>query len=182
MLAFCEKLWYNIQQMEHLKEKEAAKIIGDLVIKENDKGNTVLLIIGGLPGSGKTTLAEKIREHYFCYRSGLLSINEADRFFEDISGYHYDNKWIKDAHDYCRGLTAKLLFDKRSCIVSNTFTCDREIHPYYELAKKANARLVFVRMNTQYEGEHGVPEEAVERMRNRMAKELTYTPDYIVEP
>lgn len=173
---------FVIQSMEHLKADEATEAIGKLIINEISGGKHVLVLIGGLPGSGKTTLAESIREFCFLQNSIPLPMNEADRFFENETGYHYDNRWIKDAHEYCRSNTAKLLHDKRSCIVSNTLTSDREIHPYIELVKKADARIIFVRMNTQYKGEHGVPEEAVERMRNRMAKELTYTPDYIVEP
>lgn len=52
-----------------------------------------LVLIRGLPGSGKSTIARAMAayEHY-----------EADMYFEKGGEYCYDASKIKDAHEWCQ--------------------------------------------------------------------------------
>lgn len=55
--------------------------------------NHQLILIRGLPGSGKTTMAKTLYpDHVLC---------EADQFFETDKGYIFDGSKIKEAHAYC---------------------------------------------------------------------------------
>lgn len=86
-----------------------------------------LVLIRGLPGSGKSTMARAMttHEHY-----------EADMFFTDASGaYNYDREKIKDAHEWCQRETFKALANGKRAVVSNTFTRLFEMEPYIEMAR-----------------------------------------------
>lgn len=70
------------------------------------KSDTELVLIRGLPGSGKSTMARILRqvgyEHF-----------EADIFFEDRGVYRYDASRVADAHAWCQRDTkiSKLTFE-----------------------------------------------------------------------
>lgn len=118
-----------------------------------------LVLIRGLPGSGKSTLARGMEgfEHY-----------EADQFFTNAEGaYNYDAAKIKDAHQWCQQETHKALANGKSVVVSNTFTRLFEMQPYYEIAKIFGIELRVVEATGNWPNVHGVPEEVLERMRQR---------------
>lgn len=53
-----------------------------------------LLLIRGLPGSGKTTMAKKYAEVGYVHC-------EADQYFETGGEYHFDAGKLRAAHDDC---------------------------------------------------------------------------------
>jgi hypothetical protein len=104
-----------------------------------------LVLIRGLPGSGKSTMAKKFGYEHF----------EADQYFEngDWRDLHY-------AHSQCLTKTSQCLVDGKSCVVSNTFTTFEEIEPYLQAADAAGARV--------YIGEcKDAPPKVIENMRKR---------------
>ena len=119
-----------------------------------------LVLIRGLPGSGKTTMARGTMfedfEHY-----------EADMFFEQSGEYCYDASKIKDAHEWCQRETFKALANGKSVVVSNTFTRRFEMEPYFEMAKTFGIELNVLEATGNWPNVHGVPAEAVEKMRQR---------------
>ena len=138
-----------------------------------------LFLLRGLPGSGKSTLAESLAggsgSQYF----------EADQYFVDDSGnYNFDASKLKSAHNWCRneveyamqfghrGLIEK--FPLQTIAVSNTFTQEWEIEAYYKLADKYGYRVYSLIVENRHDGvnEHGVPEEALERMEKRFQVKL----------
>ena len=118
-----------------------------------------LFLVRGLPGSGKSTLAKTLAPVH-C---------EADQYFVGPDGvYRFDQAKLAEAHADCLTRTVQALCDGRDVAVSNTFTRVWEMRPYLDLrAKIEGLEIEVVRMTSQYESVHGVPKEAVDRMRQR---------------
>ena len=139
----------------------------------------LLTIIRGLPGAGKTTLAEKI---LYDYRDAGLSViwAEADAFFTAADGtYTYDASKVGEAHDACFNTIQNALNCGVDAIVSNTFTTHIEMQRYLDLAKQQNHRVQVIHAYGRFESVHAVPKEALERMAARWVPypgELVYFP------
>ena len=129
-----------------------------------------LYLIRGLPGAGKTTMAEALST------SGVVQrIYEADDFFLNEDGtYWFDGAFLGKAHDGCFAKTKAAIEDGRSVAVSNTFTTEREMQRYVDLAKERGIKLVsLVVENRHGNGSvHDVPEAAMRRMRERFNFQL----------
>ena len=114
-----------------------------------------IVLIRGVPGSGKTTKAlTEYPNHVLC---------EADQFFETDTGYKYDRKKIKYAHEYCLNNARKYLMMGFDVVVANTFTCVWEMQPYIDIGFPVKV----VEATGNYDNVHGVPQEIVDRMRER---------------
>ena len=120
----------------------------------------VLLILRGLPGSGKTTLAKKIKEqmdfeHY-----------EADMFFEDseTGEYKFDREKLSEAHEWCFNKVKEALEAGKNVIVANTFSRKWEYEKYLDLPYED---ILIYTCEGNYENIHNVPQEAIDKMRER---------------
>jgi len=116
-----------------------------------------LTIIRGLPGSGKTTLANSISNIY----GGVVI--EADMYFEKDGPYKFDREKLPEAHRECLEKTKAYLLSGADVIVSNTFTQCWEMEPYMELSDDIQV----IECVEEYGSVHGVPAEALEHMRMR---------------
>ena len=124
-----------------------------------------LYIVRGLPGSGKSSFAKSI---------GGIHI-EADQFFMMNGKYNFDLTKIKLAHKYCQNQTEAWMkndgiqVNSSKIVVSNTFTQEWEMQPYYELAEKYGYRVFSLIVENRHEGKniHGVPDDKLEVMKNR---------------
>lgn len=124
-----------------------------------------LFLLRGLPGSGKSTLAKSL---------GGIHI-EADQYFMVDGEYKFDGSKIKLAHNYCQSQTGAWMRSNGEqvnvdrIVVSNTFTQEWEMEPYYKLAEKYGYRVYSLIVENRHGGvnEHGVPEEKLEQMKNR---------------
>jgi predicted kinase len=123
-----------------------------------------LILVRGLPGSGKSTFAKKIKEkNHFMYER-----LETDMFYETPNGYEFDADRIKDAHNWCYYSTMKALKGGMDVIVSNTFTTNWEMERYVALKEIfPNLNIIIINMYTQYETIHNVPEETMKKMKAR---------------
>jgi predicted kinase len=129
-----------------------------------------LIIIRGLPGAGKSTLAKSL---------GGINI-EADQYFMVDGEYKFDSSKIKLAHNYCQSQTQAWMGSNGEqvnvdrIVVSNTFTQEWEMDYYYKLAEKYGYRVYSLVVENRHGGvsEHGVPEEKLEQMRNRFEIKL----------
>lgn len=127
-----------------------------------------LILLRGLPGSGKSTFAKVVAGD-----SGW--IREADMYFTDENGnYNFDPSKIKDAHSWCQNEVETLMGLDYKIVVSNTFTQEWEMEKYYELAKKYEYKVFSVIVENRHNGtnEHGVPEDKLEIMKNRFEVKL----------
>lgn len=119
-----------------------------------------LIIVRGLPGSGKTTFAKQVAANndYHHY--------EADDFFMTPEGqYVYEASRIKDAHFWCQKKVEETMAKSEPVIVSNTFVKNWEMEPYFVLAEKYKYRITIYETKGDYGSIHSVPTEAIERMR-----------------
>lgn len=121
-----------------------------------------VVIIRGLPGSGKTTLATALAEQVHTVHV------EADHFFERI-GKVFDRALLAEAHADCFTRFELALYDPRvqRVIVSNTFTTRWEYQPYVDAANKAGYSPQIVVCRGNFGSVHDVPEAALRRMRER---------------
>lgn len=120
-----------------------------------------LVLIRGLPGSGKTTKAAEFA------RSGYIHC-EADHYFEDDCGnYVFNPALLPQAHKACQSKAREALALGLSVVVANTFTQAWEVQPYIDMAKEAGASIKVLVCSGEYGSIHGVPASAIERMRSR---------------
>ena len=119
----------------------------------------VLYLIRGIPGSGKTELANLITIANF----------SADDYFTTPSGeYVFDASKIKEAHEYCQRMTRRAMEDGREIIaVDNTFTQKWEMEPYYKLAKEYYYKVIEIIVKSDFKNVHGVPEDKIQKMKER---------------
>lgn len=124
-----------------------------------------LILIRGLPGSGKSTLARTMRE-----ACAATAHWEADMYFTDNMGnYTFDASKLSKAHEWCQEAVRECLgsYTFNTVIVSNTFTKRWEMEEYFEIAKQYGAQVVILECKNQYGSIHGIPEDAMQRMRDR---------------
>lgn len=121
-----------------------------------------LLLVRGLPGSGKTTFANQFpdRVHY-----------ETDMYFTNSDGvYNWDGSQLGRAHKWCQDSTREALRSGDSVVVSNTFTKKWEMEAYFEMAKELGVSVSVVEMPNRYGNIHGVSEEHIAKMKARWEK------------
>ena len=119
-----------------------------------------LVLIRGIPGSGKSTIARQ-------YFSDCIHL-EADMYFISPQGdYVYDPSRIKQAHAWCFESAKIFLNNKKDVVVSNTFTTHKEINPYIQYASNNNIPYVVFRTRQNYGSIHSVPADIIDKMRNR---------------
>ena len=124
-----------------------------------------LILVRGLPGSGKTTLAKTF---------GGLHI-EADMFFMKDGEYKFDVAMLKHAHNWCHDVVETWMGEGEELIVvSNTFTQDWEMDFYIELAKQHGYRVHTIIVENRHGGVnvHDVPDATLGNMRNRFSVKL----------
>ena len=125
-----------------------------------------LILVRGMPGSGKSTLAAKI--------AGIEYYNhlETDQFWMVDGEYKFDMSRIKEAHQWCQDKTRQLLEYGLGVVVSNTFTTQKEMKPYFDMAKEFGIRPQVLLCQGNYGNIHNVPTDVLARMAERFEYEL----------
>jgi len=138
-----------------------------------------LILLRGLPGSGKSTKAKEIVKASVDVKT---YIGSADNFFVDrASGkYEFTPRKIGEAHAWCRGtIDAAMALETDLVIVDNTNTQKWEYESYLQLAEYYGYEteiIVVGKFDKQSTKEyfnrnkHGVPQEAIEKMAARFEK------------
>lgn len=129
-----------------------------------------LYIVRGIPGSGKSTFAKTLGGTHF----------ETDEFFMVDGEYKFDPTKLKEAHRWCQDSvnTAMILNHTAGLnnviVVSNTFTQEWEMEPYFQMADTYEYKVFSVIVENRHGGinTHGVPEDKLQAMRDRFEFKL----------
>lgn len=126
----------------------------------------ILYIVRGIPGSGKSTFAKTLGEKHY----------EADMYFLDQeSNYVFDGTKIKDAHTWCQSMVrGDMILEYPKIVVSNTFTQEWEMEPYFELAKEFGYKVFSIVVENIHSGKniHNVPDDKIKQMKERFVIRL----------
>lgn len=128
-----------------------------------------LYLIRGLPGSGKSTFATTLAD-------SLHAVHlEADMYHMVDGEYQWKPENVHAAHQWCQAETQRsMLAQYSNVVVSNTFTTQKELKPYLQLAQMLGYRVVSVVVENRHGNEsvHGVPQETMDKMRHRFTVQL----------
>lgn len=125
-----------------------------------------MILIIGIPGSGKSTKAREIIEQYTNNNLPIVHY-EADMFFERNGKYNFNPKLLSQAHLWCQKKTKEAMQNNINVIVSNTSLTPKERRIYIELAKIYRYNVKVITMTNEFQNIHGVPKETLERMKQR---------------
>jgi predicted kinase len=129
-----------------------------------------MILIRGLPGSGKSTTARRMLQHSYDLHV------EADQYFMQTGKYEFDADKLGTAHAWCQYRTREWLTssstEQRRVIVSNTFTTIRELQPYFEMAKELNIVPTVILCQNRFQSIHSVPEATILKMAARFQYDI----------
>ena len=125
-----------------------------------------LIIIRGLPGSGKSSLASQLSE------SGKYPVYSIDDYFTDSKTGEYKFEFEKNhlAYKLCEENTLKsmqLIHEK--IFIDNCFTLEWELEPYIKLAAQHHYRVHVITVENRHEGKnvHEIPLEQIKKMAGK---------------
>jgi len=130
-----------------------------------------LILLRGLPGSGKTTLAKLLSEN------NTYPIFSVDDFFTNAATgeYTFNFKDNHLAYKQCEEFTREAMQQNRTKIfVHNTFTMDWELEPYFKLAAEFNYELFVVTVENYHHHKniHEVSDEQLHKMAEKYKVKL----------
>lgn len=116
-----------------------------------------LILVRGVPGSGKSTFAAKIFPGAFHVENDMFHVKDGE--------YRFDFNKQKDAVSWCMDMCDIALRNGMDVVVSNTFTKRRYIMAYVKLAEKYGADVSVYRMTGSFKNSHSVPVAVFENMK-----------------
>lgn len=120
-----------------------------------------LIILRGLPSSGKTTFANLLETRAIC---------SADDWHYRNGTYDWKLENNTTAHNWCQRKCKR--FMKREIpkiVVANTNTTEKELEPYINLANEYGYSVFSVILEKRHNNKnnHNVPEGTIEKMKER---------------
>lgn len=117
-----------------------------------------LLIVRGIPGSGKSTYAKTLMPEYEHIEADMFHIDQ-----NNVYNWKFEN--VSRAHDWCFGATVRALLRGKSVVVSNTFIRAWEFKDYTDIASSLSIPYEIKTMKGEYKSTHNVPDAVIERMK-----------------
>jgi predicted kinase len=130
-----------------------------------------LFLLRGLPGSGKSTIANALSE------SGKYPVFSVDDYFtnQTTDTYHFKFDENHIAYKQCESNTEKSMQEQAPKIfIANTFTLGWEIEPYFKLASKYNYKIFVLTVENYhgYKNIHDVSQSQIEKMAEKYVVKL----------
>lgn len=125
-----------------------------------------LIILRGLPSSGKSTIAQLFNTKAVC---------TADDYFTFKNVYNWKADKIGVAHLWCQKKCRRFMaVQAETIVIANTNTTEKEFQPYVDLAKKYDYTVFSLIVENRHGGKnnHNVPEESIAKMKNRFQIKL----------
>ncbi|KAM6402303.1 NEDD4-binding protein 2 isoform 2-T5 [Pluvialis apricaria] len=173
------KVWGNQDRNSKLNPSQAQQPpVCHMMKKKMHLIGQVLVLLRGVPGSGKSYLARTLLED----NPGGIILSTDDYFYKH-GQYHYDPDCLGEAHDWNRK-RAKEAFEMRisPIIIDNTNIQAWEMKPYVTLAQQFKYKVMFREPDTWWKFKpkelerrniHGVSKERIKRMLERYERCLT---------
>ncbi|XP_005880077.1 PREDICTED: NEDD4-binding protein 2-like 2 isoform X1 [Myotis brandtii] len=143
-----------------------------------NKLQKLLILLRGLPGSGKTTLSRILLGQS---RDGIVF--STDDYFHNQDGYRYNVNQLDDAHDWNQNRAKQAINQGRSpVIIDNTNTQAWEMKPYVEMAIGKGYRVEFHEPETWWKfdpeelekrNKHGVSRKKIAQMLDRYEYQMS---------
>ncbi|NXB35737.1 N4BP2 protein, partial [Eulacestoma nigropectus] len=173
------KVWGNQDRNSKLNLSQAQQPrVCHMMGKKMHLIGQVLVLLRGVPGSGKSYLARNLLED----NPGGIILSTDDYFYKH-GQYHYDPDCLGEAHDWNKK-RAKEAFEMRisPIIIDNTNVQAWEMKPYVALAQQFKYKVMFQEPDTWWKFKpkelerrniHGVSKEKIKRMLERYERCLT---------
>ena len=126
----------------------------------------IAYIIRGLPGSGKTTLAQELAPE---------SNMAADDWFDQFNEGKFDPNHLKDAHAWCKNKFTQFCENSEEVVaVHNTFIETWQYEDYVHVAEQLGYMVFVITAHNHHDSnsEHGVPSNKIEQMRRNFEMNL----------
>ncbi|XP_063257880.1 NEDD4-binding protein 2 [Prinia subflava] len=173
------KVWGNQDKNSKLNPSQVQQLrVCHMMRKKMQLIGQVLVLLRGVPGSGKSYLARTLLED----NPGGIILSTDDYFYKH-GQYHYDPDCLGEAHDWNRK-RAKEAFEMgiSPIIIDNTNIQAWEMKPYVTLAQQFKYKVMFREPDTWWKFKpkelerrniHGVSKEKIKRMLERYERCLT---------
>lgn len=129
-----------------------------------------LILLRGLPGSGKSILANVLSEN------GRYPVFSIDDFFTDQHGnYQFEFEKNHVAYKQCEDNTHKALqAGAEKIFVANTFTMLWEMEPYFKMASEFDCKLFIATVEKYHSSKniHDIPDEQLQKMAEKYKVKL----------
>lgn len=139
-----------------------------------------IYLLRGLPGSGKTSLARKLKRDF----PSAVVFSTDDYFLMEDGSYIYNPDLLQDAHKWNQKRAGKAVSRGRTpIIIDNTNILAWHMKPYAVMALENRYQVIFLEPNTEWKfnvrelarrNSHGVPREKIQRMKNAYQHNVTF--------
>ncbi|TGL95117.1 ATP-binding protein [Leptospira barantonii] len=125
-----------------------------------------IILIRGLPGAGKSTLAKILSEN------GKYPVLSVDDYFTDSSTgqYRFDYKENHLAYKHCEERARREAENGTSKIfLDNTFTLSWEMEPYFQIASEFGYTTFVLTVENRHNGKniHSIDDESLKKMASK---------------